>query len=162
MKAAGKVGVPIQQALSGALSVLGNIHGPTAAARRLWETKTRLGARNSVVITMHDGLIVPGFGNGFYKGEPDPAWDDVSKYLLNERGDLSESLDELTAWVNHTRDQATPLLPNAAMYTAVLASDMPVPHGAELGLVVTMRTPVWMEQWAEARAEAKPMWQVEG
>ena len=86
-------GGTFNQALTAALSTLGETHGPVTQARRVI-----FGELNeSIEWALVSGYKIPGWGNAFFKGsEGDPAWKDAREILSAEYPDIWAKLQDIT------------------------------------------------------------------
>ena len=132
-----------ENAIIAGMATIGALHAPLVAARELWEDcnewDTRIGA------ICDSGQRVPGFGNSFYVGI-DPAFRGMDRVLP---ADQSRKLGRLCGFVDvyfcDTYVGESKLEPNAAMYTAIVASICEVPRGLEPALFALARIPAWAE-----------------
>jgi citrate synthase len=137
------VGKSFTEALATAILSLGDVHGPTYQARRmLFYTD-----RKSLIRAINDGVIIPGFGNAFYKDNIDPAWIDFRKILEAEYPENAKQIDEIAELLSKLKGKD--LYPNPAAYTAATAHIMDMLPGTEIGLAIAARMGVWAKQWHE-------------
>lgn len=129
----------LQMALASGLLTLGGAHGPTTQARKVFG----LSDYQSIVDWLADRGKIPGFGNSFHWGAPDPTWDIVSEYLTTTFPHQAKHRDELTEWVQ--RATKKPLHPNAALYTAITATACGFRPGTELAIFIYGRLGTWID-----------------
>jgi hypothetical protein len=138
-----RVGKSYTEAIATAILSLGNIHGPVKEAREiLYRTDN-----SDIESALDSGLLIPGFGNAFYKDGIDPAWNKYEKELkLNwkEHADRIEAVRELIK----TKKQIE-IFPNPAAFTAVVAELLDVAPGTEISLAISARIVAWNVQWAD-------------
>lgn len=128
----------VENALAASILTLGLRHAPLAEARFVFEHSSETSVREA----MERGVKIPGFGNSFFQGCIDPAWQEVDALLRDQFPQAAKRIDELQSWVN--RD-GKDLWPNAALYSAAAFSECGVVHGAEIALFVMARLPAWTE-----------------
>lgn len=125
----------LTQALAAACLAQGDLHAPIDKARELLALG-REAARDAACM-MEYGDKVPGFGNSFYKGGHDPAFDQVEATLRKERPDLCQIIDDI-----NTQHPKLPQ-PNAAMWTAAAMEALNIPVGMGPALFISMRVQAW-------------------
>lgn len=134
-----------ENAMIAGLATIGALHAPLTAARDLWDS-TEDGARRSFTSVVpgitESGNPVPGFGNSFHK-RGDPAFFRVAFALQRKHQDVLGRLGSLGECVRSWTGKD--LWPNAAMYTAIVASICEVPRGLESALFALARIPAWAE-----------------
>lgn len=118
-----------ENAMIAGLATIGALHAPLTAARDLWEGGDIPRDR------------IPGFGNSFY--QHDPAFNRVSLALQRKHQPALARLDMLSRQVQTGLGKT--LWPNAALYTAIVASICEVPRGLESALFALARIPAWAE-----------------
>lgn len=134
-----------ENAMIAGLATIGALHAPLTQARDLWDS-TEDGARFSYTdvvpkITLY-GKKAPGFGNSFHS-RGDPAFNRIVLALQRNSQDAVTRLDDLCACVRSWTKKE--LWPNAALYTAIVASICEVPRGLESALFALARIPAWAE-----------------
>lgn len=133
-----------ENAIIAGMATIGALHAPLTQARELWDDwylenyHYEWGARFS-------GGRVPGFGNSF--DVEDPKFLPVSDLLQNTHRYSRhwEMLNDLARLVSIETSTEALLLPNAALYTAIVASICEVPRGLECTLFALARIPAWAE-----------------
>lgn len=124
--------------IASAMMTLGSLHAPIEAARVIYETATQ----KSIIESVMQGNIIPGFGNSFFKVGIDPAWEQVSKYIELNLSDMHGRIYDLTQWMHRS---GKILYPNAALFSAAAASECGVKRGAEVAIFAIARIPAWAE-----------------
>lgn len=122
-----------ENAIIAGMATIGALHAPLSAARELWEDDGIMYCEN---------VRVPGFGNSFHK-KGDPAFKKVGDVLWKLYSEAAEKLENFQ-W-NLTDEFGKPMIANAAMYTAIVASICEVPRGLEPALFALARIPAWAE-----------------
>jgi citrate synthase len=137
------VGKSYTEAVASAVLSLGGTHGPTAQARQVL-----FNADNETIVqAIEEGVIIPGFGNAFYKDDIDPAWREFRSVLETEFPEVAARIEEVADILSSAKDKK--LFPNPAVYTAATAHLMGMLPGTEIGLGVIARIPAWAQQWHE-------------
>lgn len=128
----------LTQSLAAALSTLGGLHAPIV------ETFNFIGEWEHDTLAEHVGhrleweRKIPGWGNSFHKGEPDPLWLDVDDLLSTTfiggvLGGITEILHR------HGKN----LYPNPSAYTAAAAIELGMPAQLAPWLLVAGRIQAW-------------------
>lgn len=139
------------QALTAALTTLGETHGPVHQARRVIFGDL---SNESIEEALVWSRKIPGWGNAFFKGsEGDPAWKDAREILIAEYPDIWAKLLDITGRIAAVTGHE--LAPNAAAYTAVLAQIEKLPDGGELSIFIEARTGPWSEIYAQSFKSAR-------
>lgn len=136
------------KAISAALLTLGGVHAP------LWPTYQLLSTPNPVehiqrLVGM--GRKVPGWGNSFIKGEPDPDWHVCATMLEQENRDLSGKISMMTAALHALKK---PIYPNPSCYTAAVAIHYQLDIDAVGELLVRGRLSAWTREFIRVKREA--------
>lgn len=132
-----------ENAIIAGMATIGALHAPLSAARELWELPF-LGMEKYIAKVARLGRRIPGYGNSFYP-HGDPAFRPVLDALP---GNCVRALEVLNGFVHREIGEIaedTFLAPNAAMYTAIVASICEVPRGLESALFALARIPAWAE-----------------
>lgn len=111
---------------------MGGLHAPITAARSV------IFRRDPIPITKE--LIVPGFGNSFWKDRIDPAWQGVADLIQSE---YPEVWSRIQAWSNILLRNGSAHIPNAAALTAASAEIVDWPFGSEAILAIQPRIALW-------------------
>lgn len=127
------------KALTAALATLGGVHAPLLQTFGfLSGTKEDVEARAKELITR--GMLVPGWGNSFYRGRRDPLWIEVDDLLHAEFPELGEKLDAVTALLQHKG-----VFPNPSAYTVCCAMALGLPAPQAICLFIRGRLDGWEE-----------------
>jgi len=118
-----------------AISTLGGTHAPIMQAYDVlsyahgchWDDYTSTGRK------------VPGWGNSFIKGRPDPTWDSTAVALEDLSPDMAWKINHITEYI------PKPVYPNAACYTAATAMLIGLPKYLSPWLVIQARLETWAE-----------------
>lgn len=133
-----------QGVAAGVLSI-GDVHAPLQSAREVYEFAEVEQIRQQVA----NGMIVPGFGNSFFKTHVDPAFKDLYVHLKSHFPEEEQRIAALTdaVWrgLKAKGGKTTQLWPNAALFTAAVCKAVSFPHGVEELLFLLPRMPVWAE-----------------
>lgn len=130
---------PIRSVLAGIMS-LETLHGPVAKARVQLVERA-----NSTWWNLKTPGIQYGYGSSFVKGKADPLLAKCEEVLFKEYDTMSTEF----AWLWRIRPIVyggrleSPLYPNAAFYTAILAELIKWPIGLEFLLVAALRAGAW-------------------
>ena len=94
-----------------ALSTIGGIHAPLA------ETYDLLiqGGRQQATQYLQVGKRIPGWGNAFHKGEPDPLWQEVDAWIKIIHPSIYLLIEQMTAMLHEHKKL---IFPNPSCYTA--------------------------------------------
>jgi citrate synthase len=122
-------------ALVAALSSIGGPHGPVLEAMGFID-----GGRVDEYLDF--GFKIPGWGNSFVKGQPDPIWSDVDS-LLNEHWKAMHS--RLEAVTKELHGAGKNVFPNPGGYTAAAALILGLPAEIASWLFVAGRLNAWSE-----------------
>lgn len=136
------------KSLAAALLTLGGVHAP------LWPTYELLSTSDAVphiqrLVGM--GRKVPGWGNSFVKGEPDPAWFMVHRLLDTENPGLIAKIDAGTKALHALKK---PVHPNPSCYTAAVAIHYGLDIDAVGELLVRGRLSAWTREFIRVKREA--------
>lgn len=122
----------VVSAIASGVLAMGGLHAPITAARNV------IFRRASIPIP--NGMIVPGFGNSFWKDRIDPAWQGVADHIQSEYPDTWAHIQD---WSNVLLRNGSAHLPNAAALTAAVAEIVDWPLGAEAVLAIQPRISLW-------------------
>jgi citrate synthase len=123
------------QAIAAGLMSLGEVHGPVPAAYGFLKLRAETRAAR-----IASGKPIPGWGNDFVKGAPDPAWDAVEGLLVEGWPALATVLAETTEALQAAGKR---IWPNAAGYTAAAAIAVGLPRAVCPWLFVAGRLANW-------------------
>lgn len=130
------------KAIAAALSTLGGVHAPLVQTYQFLADDD-LGY--SVNAALEQGLKVPGWGNSFHKGEPDPLWQDVDRLLRTHWPSLAARMDHVTGTLLAAGKN---LQPNPSAYTALSAAALGMSAHVAPYLFVMGRLQGWSELFA--------------
>lgn len=145
VKIAKECGVPFPQAVAGALATLGHKHGPIEKIYG-WildgaEEYAYTGRRT---VERH---IIPGWGNSFYKDEPDPLFEPVREKMLAVQPGLVELADKVTARLHQEEKM---IYPNPGFWTAATAIALGVRQEICSYLFLAPRMDAWAAIYNES------------
>lgn len=133
-----RTGHSLQATIAIALQSLGGTHGPILQSYELihgnW--KQRL---NNLLAKKEK---VPGWGSSFVKGEPDPIFNDLRAFLMEQFPDELDRIDRITAAL---KQHGLNVEPNASAYTAAVAATLKMPKEIAVWLFIAGRLDVWSE-----------------
>lgn len=125
------------------LLTLGGLHGPIARAHRFiseWDQQPY--PEQLVATIIEHGCRIPGWGQSFVKGQPDPAWREVAALL--EGTPVGRKLDAITSAL-HAAGKA--IFPNPGGFTAAAAMVLEMPAAVAPYLFIAGRLEVWSQQF---------------
>jgi citrate synthase len=126
-------------AIAGALLTLGGMHAPLEQTVELLEReRPELEAWQM----LERGEFVPGWGNSFHRGTPDPIWTGVDACLREHFKPLAARLDAVSQMMLNKR-KGLVLLPNASAFTAAAAIAVGIPARAAAWLFISGRLDAW-------------------
>ena len=126
----------ITNAIASAILTLGDAHGPIGPARFVYERFDERALKSAI----EAGMKIPGFGNSFFKDKIDPAWSRVSELIKSDFSNANARIEQLHGWM---KEAGKNVHPNAALYTAVVCSELGVIPGAESAIFILARTAAW-------------------
>lgn len=138
----------IANAIASAALSIGGSHAPVMAARDIYENATLETLNNIIKV----GLMVPGFGNSFFKDRLDPSWIPLDTFMRQAFPHIAKRIDELATMMQSLRKK---LMPNAALYTAAVCSELRFAPGSEPSVFILARIPAWVSlsltpEWKKA------------
>jgi len=136
----GQAGVDLKSAYIAALASIGGIHAPIERIRRVLENQPH-------PFWAQSEDKIPGWGNSFHKGVPDPNCTALST-MIDRWPELSGPINSITAML-HKKGKM--IFPNLGCYTAAVAIIIDFPHGAELSLVALPRMTAWTKLFLKAK-----------
>lgn len=125
------------QALCAGLSTLGDRHAPITQTCYLL-AGDRPAVQASALLRAVDK--VPGWGNSFFRGEPDPLWQEVDEELQAGFPDWHAKLLAVTATLHWAGKR---LFPNPSAYTAATALAVGLPPACASYLFIAARLDSW-------------------
>mgnify|MGYP001346981891 CR=1 FL=1 len=135
--------------IAAALLTLGGRHGPTVQTVKFL---SKIGDFDPTVYYKH-GLVIPGWGSAFHKGEPDPHFDTLDGFLFEDNNSLWAKIKEYT---NKIHDTGKILYPNAACYTAAVAITEGIPAEVSPYLLIKGRLDVWTDLYLKNKGTRLP------
>jgi len=132
-------------AVTAALSMLGNPHGPVEEVTEMLDSEDPIAFAKMYI---DNGVKVPGWGNGFVKGQPDPAWNEAHEYIKENFSDMFSLVDEITKLLH---DNGKMIYPNPACYTAITAIVNDIPADAASYIFISSRLPAWFDIYMKER-----------
>lgn len=126
-----------------ALATIGGIHAPLA---QTFDLLILDDPEPLVVEILAMGMRVPGWGNGFWKGQPDPLWKDVNSLLEELSPVLFEKIVAVTAILQST---GKIIFPNPSCYTAAAGILLGFNRQTVGSLFVGGRLDAWTELFKE-------------
>jgi len=136
------------KAISAALLTLGGVHAP------LWQTYQLLCTPNPVECVkrlVDTGRKVPGWGNSFVKGAPDPAWEVVHQLIIDHAPALEKKITSIT-YALHGLNKI--IYPNPSCYTASVAIHCQLDIDLVGELLIRGRLSAWTREYCRVKREA--------
>lgn len=125
------------KALAAVLMTLGGAHAPIEATCQLLN-RPDPAVRASALLQV--GLKVPGWGNSFHRGEPDPLWQPVDEALRADFPEMHRRLLSVTATLHRAGKS---VFPNPSAYTAATALSIGLPAPCATYLFIAARLDQW-------------------
>lgn len=125
------------QAIAAALMSLGGMHAPLAQTYDLLHRFNTLDVARSLY---ENGQMIPGWGNAFVKGAPDPLWAEADRYLRVLVPGTMERMDEVTAFLHQ---KGKHIYPNPSCWTAAAGIALGFDRQTTGYLFVQGRLPAW-------------------
>jgi citrate synthase len=132
----------LENGLASGIMALGGHHAPICEARIVYRNWVKV----DIDAAMKAKMLIPGFGNSFFKGGIDPAWNNVDSHMSSMYPKEYGRIKQLQEWI--VENNCT-LFPNAALYTAAICDILGVVPGTEVALLILARLPVWTVEWAK-------------
>ena len=126
----------LTNAIASAMLTLGDAHGPIGPARFVYEKFDERSLKSAI----ESGMKIPGFGNSFFKDSIDPAWSRVREIIEEDFSRASGRINQLHGWM---KEAGKNLHPNAALYSAVICSELGMIPGSESAIFILARTAAW-------------------
>ena len=143
LMAYGTNGYNFAAAVTAAIGTLGGIHGPIEATQDFLEKED---PATEVPRMIADGFRVPGWGNHFVRGKPDPDWQRADIALKAASEELYCRVRQTTISLHHYGIQ---IFPNPSCYTACLSILMGLPSSLAVSLFLEARLPAWRKSVQE-------------
>lgn len=137
--AAGQGSGEFRQALAAAMMCFGGPHGPLRAAYGFMDL-SQPEQREWIA----EGKRVPGWGNAFVKGAPDPEWAGVDRRLRALSPEVMARVDWVTGELGR---RGKKLFPNPGGYTATAGRVLKVPPELLDWLLFRGRLDAWAEMF---------------
>lgn len=128
----------LETALIAALASIGGSHAPIAEIYRFLKRLNEEVLKDAAH-RVANGAAVPGWGNSFFKGRPDPDWYAVRDELDNWPG-ISGRITAVTQFLH---SQGKHVYPNAGCFTAAAAIVVGMPAKMTPYLLIRGRLEVW-------------------
>lgn len=122
--------------IASAALTLGEAHGPIGPARFVYERFDERALKSAI----QTGMKIPGFGNSFFKDKIDPAWSNVYEIIKADFPTANSRINQLHGWM---KEAGKDLYPNAALYTAVVCSELGMIPNSESAIFILARTSAW-------------------
>lgn len=123
------------QAIAAGLMTLGGTHAPLADTMGFLEEKDCVAHVPEILAA---GLRIPGWGNSFIRGEPDPDWAKLHLYLQPHFPQINQITEAL-------HGLGKKIFPNPSTYTAAVAIFLRVPPKLSPYLFVQARLEAWSQ-----------------
>ena len=117
-----------------------SIGGPDAPLERTVELLSAADPVEAVEGMLERKEKVPGWGNSFVRGEPDPIWSEVDARFSCDFPAISGTISSVTAYLHSRRRN---LYPNPSAYTAAAAIAVGLPAPMAAYLFIAFRLSGW-------------------
>lgn len=134
--------LPLQTALATALLSLGGDHGPV---ERTCEVLTR---KKLVYELLATNQKIPGWGSSFVKEGPDPIFEPLRTFLMEQFPETLAKIDHVTTKL---KENGHNLEPNASAYTAAVALTLKIPKQIAIWLLIVGRMPIWTKLYLDKK-----------
>lgn len=124
------------KAIAGAVLTLGGVHGPIEKTFNLLRNDN---PTPSVLLCIEKGWRVPGWGNSFEKGHPDPHWAEVERILFTN-GEWANKFNSITETLHNAGKN---IYPNPSAYTAACAIVIGLPANIAAYILISGRLAGW-------------------
>ena len=132
--------------IASGLLTLGGTHAPLEQSYEILASSHSL---QGVKLMFEDGLRIPGWGNSFHRGEPDPLWVKVDGWLAKHRSDLHTKIQEITQFLHAAGKN---IMPNPSIYTAASAIALGIPANCAGFLFLQGRLLSWTQVYLKGVA----------
>ena len=122
--------------IASAILTLGDAHGPISPARFVYERFDERALKSAI----EAGMKIPGFGNSFFKDRIDPAGSRVREIIAADFHNANARIEQLHGWI---KEAGKDVHPNAALYTAVICSELGMIPNSESAIFILARTAAW-------------------
>jgi citrate synthase len=131
----------LEMALAAALLTLGGRHAPIPKIYRLLDQPV-----SKLLETVEERLCnkekIEGWGNSFFKFQPDPDWVKVHQAIVENFPEMAQKLNGVTELLDAYKKK---IHPNAGAYTAATAIILGIPAEISSYLLISARLPVWAD-----------------
>lgn len=131
------------KSVSAALGSLGGVHAPLS---KTYDLVTSGNCLNLARQLLGGGHKVPGWGNGFVKGEPDRIWGVVDRLIASQDHSLYANMESVTQLL-HSKGKR--IFPNPSCYTAVAGSILGLDRQTCAALFIQGRILAWADIFRE-------------
>ena len=118
---------------------VGGVHAPLAESMALLSLDDPVAKVKQLLAA---GSRVPGWGNSFIKGKPDPDWLEVDRMLAADWPDLYSKIADVTKFLHKNGKQ---VFPNPSTYTAAVALLVGMQPKLAAYLFIAGRLRAWTE-----------------
>ena len=129
------------KAVCSAICSLGGTHAPIIQAYEFLKGFSPNGSVDYRYL-VRNGRKLPGWGNSFVKGKPDPCWRIINDYLGHEFPDMEFKIGYVTSLLHELGKN---IYPNAACFTAATAIIIGLPKELSPWLVLRARLGSWTQ-----------------
>ena len=129
------------QAITAAMMTLGGTHAPLVETCYFLKQAQ---PAESVPRIISLRRRIPGWGNGFVKGEADPIWTETDQVLREAAPELMAKVEAVTTALHEAGKR---IYPNPSCYTAVTALLLELLPEASPFLFLYARLPKWTEEF---------------
>lgn len=124
-----------ENSIAAGLLTTGGFHAPLEQSVEILQEEL-----SHISELISNGVKIPGWGNSFHKGEPDPYWNDVDNWFRLNEPTIYKKICGIT---NLLHDNNKHLFPNPSTYTAAAAIALKIPKKAAAYLFVQGRLLSW-------------------
>lgn len=128
----------VPQAIAAAILTFGDRHAPVHKIIQLLAAEK---FEEIVKTNIEAGAMIPGWGSEFVKGEPDPIFTELDRYLEANATKTHSVIHEITRIIREAKD--VDLYPNAGAYTAAVGLELGYSPGDIHFLLLECRLPAW-------------------
>lgn len=135
------------KSICAALMTIGGKHAPLAQTYDLLAFHDPVGQACRL---LDAGKRVPGWGNSFVRGAPDPIWIPVADGLRSVRPDLADTIDRITDLL-HGKGKL--IFPNPSCYTVAVGMEEQVHRDILAFLFIQGRLPAWTAEFIRRKQD---------
>lgn len=136
------------KAIAAALMTLGGTHAPLLCTYDFLALSDPAAEASDL---LEEGQFIPGWGNGFIKGDHDPIWQDVRAILEAQYPAWFATIEDVTD-VLHGHGKR--IFPNPSCYTAVAALITGMPREIVPVILIRGRLQAWTDEYLRVRDHA--------